>query len=164
MLEYTHTHTPEKKVQRLEKIEGVTIKAFLNTFQYRFEMLSANMIVSATLKWKNVTMAKTARPCVYTLSGERRRQICPRYSNLFHFYKCIQKVTILLLCSSFPHFNLIITILCKTWDSERPARQKTEGDCNILKWSHWESSWVHLSFIFIQSFHLACIYTIIYIA
>lgn len=62
-----------------------------------------------------VIVVKTASPRVYTVSagwrGDRRRQICHRILK-FALYKCIQKVTVLLLCRSLPHLNLIITALC----------------------------------------------------
>lgn len=66
-----------------------------------------------------VIVVKTARQRVCTVSagwrGDRRRQICHRILK-FAFYKCSQKVTVLLLCSSLPHLNLIKTALCKIWD------------------------------------------------
>lgn len=59
---------------------------------------------------------KTVRLRVYTVSagwrGDRQRQISHRIVK-FAFYKYIQKVTVLLLCSSLLHLNLIITALCK---------------------------------------------------
>lgn len=68
-----------------------------------------------------VFVEKTARPRVYTVSagwrGDRRRQICHRILK-FAFYKCIQKVTVLLLCSCLPHLNLIITASSEILDSQ----------------------------------------------
>lgn len=56
---------------------------------------------------------------VYAVSawwkGDSRRQICHRILK-FAFYKCIQKVTILPLCSNHPHLNLITTALHRIWD------------------------------------------------
>lgn len=89
-------------------------------------------------KWLKVTAVKTARLCVYTVSagrrGDRRRQICHRILK-FAFYKCIQKVTVLLLCSSLPHLNLIITALCKIWDSQRVVVRRTEVAVCLCSWA-----------------------------
>lgn len=115
-----------------------------------------------------VIVVKTARPRVYSVSagwwGDRRKQICHRILK-FAFYKCIQKVAVLLLCSSLPHLNLIITALCKIWDSQRLIGWMTEVascSCSWLNsafynnihenWSQWESCKDSLLYLFLLIF------------
>lgn len=80
-----------------------------------------------------VVVVKTARPRVYTVSagwgGDRLRQPCHRILN-FALDRCIQKVTVLLLCSRHPHLNLIMTALCKIWDSERLVWRTEFASCS----------------------------------
>lgn len=74
-----------------------------------------------------VAMSARARVCTVSAGcrGDRRRQIC-HWILKFAFYKCIQKVTVLLLGCSLTHLNLIITALCKIWDSQGPAGWRAE--------------------------------------
>lgn len=90
-----------------------------------------------------VIVVRTARPRVYTVSagwwGNRRWQICHRILK-FASNKCIQKVRVLLLCSSLPHSNLIITALWKTWDSQGLVGWRTKVASCSCSWLASNSS------------------------
>lgn len=120
------------------------LKHFLKPDPYGFKMLLHNSKHQPPqMRNVEVIVVKTARPSVYTVSagwqGDRRRQICHRILK-FAFYKCIQKVTVLLLCRSLPHLNLIITALCKIWDSQGLVGWRSDVASCLCSWlDSWTS-------------------------